>query len=53
MRQHVKEWITIWDIERLYGQTPQIERDTIATDYSESSDIEQAPPSGDEADGQG
>lgn len=43
MRQHVKSWITTWDIERLYGQTPQIAAETIATDYSESSDIEQAP----------
>jgi hypothetical protein len=43
MRQYVKSWITTWDIERLYGQTPQIEADIIATDYSESSDIEQAP----------
>jgi hypothetical protein len=43
MRQYVKSWITSWDIERLYGQTPQIEAETIATDYSESSEIEQAP----------
>ncbi len=43
MRQYVKSWITSWDIERLYGQTPQIETETIATDYSESSEIEQAP----------
>ena len=43
MRQYVKSWITSWDIERLYGQTPQIEAETIATDYRESSEIEQAP----------
>jgi hypothetical protein len=43
MRQYVKSWITSWDIERLYGQTPQIAAETIATDYSESSEIEQAP----------
>ena len=43
MRQYVKSWITSWDIERLYGQMPQIEAETIATDYSESSEIEQAP----------
>jgi hypothetical protein len=44
MRQYVKSWITTWDIERLYGLTPQIAAETITTDYSESSEIEQAPP---------
>jgi hypothetical protein len=48
MRQHVKSWITIWDIERLYGVTPRIEADTIAIDYSESTDIEQATVSADD-----
>jgi hypothetical protein len=47
MRQYVKSWITSWDIERLYGQTPQIAAETIATDYSESSEIEKAPVDGD------
>jgi hypothetical protein len=52
MRQHVKSWITTWDIERLYGQTPQIAAGTIETDYSESSDIEQVAAAGeDDADG--
>ena len=44
MRQYVKSWITTWDIERLYGLTPQIAAETITTGYSESSEIEQAPP---------
>jgi hypothetical protein len=52
MRQYVKSWITSWDMERLYGETPQIEAETIPIDYSESSDIEQAPASGDEDDDQ-
>jgi len=52
MRQYVKSWITTWDMERLYGETPQIETDTIPIDYTESSDIEQAPAS-DEDDGEG
>lgn len=52
MRQYVKSWITTWDMERLYGETPQIEADTIPIDYTESSDIEQAPAS-DEDDGEG
>jgi hypothetical protein len=43
MRQHVKSWITTWDIERLYGETPNIEPQSIAIDYSESAEIEQAP----------
>ena len=42
LRQHVKSWITLWDIERLYGERPGIEADTIAIDYTESTDIEQA-----------
>ena len=53
MRQYVKSWITIWDMERLYGETPQIEANTIPIDYTESSDIEQAPASTDEDDGEG
>jgi hypothetical protein len=53
MRQHVKSWITTWDIERLYGQTPQIETGTIATDYSENSDIEKAPVEAGEDDADG
>jgi hypothetical protein len=53
MRQYVKSWITSWDIERLYGQTPQIEAEMIATDYSESSEIEQAPADDGEDDSAG
>jgi P-loop Domain of unknown function (DUF2791) len=50
MRQYIKSWITSWDIERLYGRAPQIAAETIATDYSESSEIEQVPADcGDEA----
>jgi hypothetical protein len=51
MRQYVKSWITIWDIARLYGETPSIEAGTIATDYSESSDIEQVAAPRDEDSG--
>lgn len=42
MRQYVKSWITAWDIERLYNQTPKIETVPIPADYSENLDIEQA-----------
>jgi hypothetical protein len=53
MRQYVKSWITSWDIERLYGQTPHIEAQTIVTDYSENSEIEQAPVDGGAGDNAG
>jgi hypothetical protein len=46
MRQYIKSWITEWDIERLYGETPAIEAETIRTDYSESAELEQAPANG-------
>jgi len=50
MRQYVKSWITSWDIERLYGETPVIAAETIPIDYSESSEIEQAAISSDRDD---
>jgi hypothetical protein len=43
MRQYIKSWITAWDIERLYGERARIEAGTLATDYSESEAIEEAP----------
>jgi hypothetical protein len=42
MRQYIKSWITAWDIERVYGETPRIDAGTIATDYDENTDIEHA-----------
>jgi hypothetical protein len=53
MRQYVKSWITTRDIERLYGQTPQITAETIAPDYTESPEIEQAPAASGEDDNAG
>jgi hypothetical protein len=53
MRQYVKSWITSWDMQRLYGEMPSIEVDTIPIDYTESSDIEQAPTSNGEDDTEG
>jgi hypothetical protein len=44
IRQYIKSWITRWDIERLYGERPTIEADTISTDYTESAELEQAAP---------
>lgn len=45
MRQYIKSWITTWDIERLYGETPHIAAGTIATDYDENTDMEHATAS--------
>ncbi|MBV8091405.1 MAG: DUF2791 family P-loop domain-containing protein [Alphaproteobacteria bacterium] len=42
MRQYIKSWITTWDMMRLYGEVPVIAAETIAIDYSESSEIEEA-----------
>jgi hypothetical protein len=50
MRQYVKSWITSWDIMRLYGETPVIKTETIATDYTESSEIEEAVARSDQGD---
>lgn len=52
MRQYVKSWITAWDIQRLYDETPGIQTGTIATDYEENIDMEQAPPEADPEDGE-
>ncbi len=50
MRQYIKSWITTWDIMRLYGEMPVITAETIAIDYTESSEIEQADALSDEDD---
>ncbi len=41
MRQHIKSWITIWDLQRLYGTTSEIESGTVPSNYLENKDIEQ------------
>jgi P-loop Domain of unknown function (DUF2791) len=46
VRQYVKSWITIWDTMRLYGETPVISAETIAIDYTESSEVEYAAEPG-------
>jgi hypothetical protein len=38
MRQHIKSWITSWDLERLYGIRPEIVATTVAPDYEQSDD---------------
>jgi hypothetical protein len=41
MRQHIKFWITTWDLERLYrGQRAEIETVALPTNYDEMKEIE-------------
>lgn len=41
MRQHIKSWITTWDLERLYhGQRPEIETVALPMNYHEVKEIE-------------
>ena len=41
MRQYIKSWITVWDIERLYGERTTIQAVTMPTDYTQSTELEQ------------
>jgi hypothetical protein len=50
VRQYVKSWITTWDIMRLYGETPVISAESIAVDYTEGSEVEDAGERGGEDD---
>jgi len=50
VRQYVKSWITIWDIIRLYGETPVINTETLAIDYTEGSEVEDGAERGSEDD---
>jgi hypothetical protein len=44
MRQHIKSWITTWDLERLYrGLRPEIETIALPPNYQEMKEIEPAP----------
>lgn len=49
MRQYVKSWITAWDIQRIYHESPLIKVDRIAPAYTELSHLEE-PPHVDEGD---
>ena len=48
MREYIKSWITEWDIERLYGERSTIEVEPIPTDYTPSTELQQAAPDADE-----
>jgi len=50
VRQYVKSWITIWDIMRLYGETPVVSTETLAIDYTEGNEVENAIERGSEDD---
>jgi len=50
VRQYVKSWITAWDIMRLYGETPVVSTETLAIDYTEGSEVEDAIERGSEDD---
>jgi hypothetical protein len=50
MRQYIKSWITEWDIERLFGERPEIAVETLQLGYQESPELEQAPSAADAED---
>ena len=44
MRQHIKSWITTWDLERLYrAHRPEIETTDLPSNYEETREIEPTP----------
>jgi hypothetical protein len=52
MRQHIKSWITQWDLQRLSGITVAIVEETMRGSYEENEGLTQAEPeeAGDERD---
>jgi hypothetical protein len=53
MRQYIKSWITAWDIERLYGERPEIAMESLEMNYAENTDFERAPENDEPAEGDG
>lgn len=53
MRQYIKSWITAWDIERLYGERPEIAADDLRRSYAEAAGMEGTPGDDGERDGEG
>jgi hypothetical protein len=44
MRQHIKSWITTWDLERVYcAHQPQIDTTDLPPNYEETKEIEPTP----------
>jgi hypothetical protein len=50
MRQYIKSWITVWDIERLYQRRAEIATTALPINYDEAAEIEQAPDADTEED---
>ncbi|MBA3520482.1 MAG: DUF2791 family P-loop domain-containing protein, partial [Rhizobiales bacterium] len=44
MREFIKAWITVWDIDRIYGQADAIDTETLPPDYTENKELEQLSP---------
>lgn len=44
MREFIKAWITVWDIDRIYGTADTIDTEPLGSDYTENKDFEQPPP---------
>lgn len=42
MRHHIRGWITQWDVLRLQGRAAGLEHGTIAVNYSETEDLDEA-----------
>jgi hypothetical protein len=41
MREHVRSWITEWDLKRLFPEyVPEIQAEKIQQDYSEDAELE-------------
>ncbi len=49
LRHHVRGWITEWDMLRLQGAHIGVDVSTIATDYTENTDVTAPPPDDDDA----
>lgn len=43
MRQYIKSWITVWDVQRLFGEKKSVETEAHVTDYTENEAFEAAP----------
>lgn len=41
IRHYVKSWVTMWDIERLYGMREEVVSSNVKSDYSQNEDLEQ------------
>lgn len=47
MRHHIRGWITQWDVLRLQGRAAGLEHGTVAVNYAETEDLDEAKPDDD------